>query len=75
MVNLSIVFFFEDNYLLIIDKPAGVAVHGGSGVSYGVIEQLRASRPDAKFLDKVVRLCGSWYQPLTTMFAKKGMMG
>ena len=31
--------------------------------------------PDAKFLDKVVRLCGSWYQPLTTMFAKKGMMG
>ncbi|HET8871889.1 MAG TPA: SDR family NAD(P)-dependent oxidoreductase [Aquabacterium sp.] len=31
--------------------------------------------PDAKFLDKVVRLCGSWYQPLTTMFARKGMMG
>ena len=31
--------------------------------------------PDAKFLDKVVRLFGSWYQPLTTMFAKKGMMG
>ncbi len=31
--------------------------------------------PDAKFLDKVVRLCGSWYQPLTTHFAKKGMLG
>ena len=31
--------------------------------------------PDAKFLDFVVRLCGSWYQPLTTLFAKKGMMG
>ena len=31
--------------------------------------------PDAKFLDKVVRLGGSWYQPLTTMFARKGMMG
>lgn len=47
---------FEDNHLLVIDKPAGVAVHGGSGVSYGVIEQLRASRPDAKFLELVHRL-------------------
>jgi len=47
---------FEDNHLLVIDKPAGVAVHGGSGVSYGVIEQLRAARPDAKFLELVHRL-------------------
>ncbi len=47
---------FEDTHLLIIDKPAGVAVHGGSGVSFGVIEQLRASRPDAKFLELVHRL-------------------
>lgn len=47
---------FEDNYLLVIDKPAGVAVHGGSGISYGVIEQLRAARPDAKFLELVHRL-------------------
>jgi 23S rRNA pseudouridine955/2504/2580 synthase len=47
---------YEDNHLLVIDKPAGVAVHGGSGVSYGVIEQLRASRPDAKFLELVHRL-------------------
>ncbi|WP_447123688.1 RluA family pseudouridine synthase [Glaciimonas sp. GG7] len=46
----------EDTQLLVIDKPAGVAVHGGSGVSYGVIEQLRASRPDAKFLELVHRL-------------------
>jgi len=46
----------EDAHLLIIDKPSGVAVHGGSGVSYGVIEQLRASRPDAKFLELVHRL-------------------
>lgn len=46
----------EDSHLLVIDKPAGVAVHGGSGVSYGVIEQLRASRPDAKFLELVHRL-------------------
>ncbi len=47
---------FEDAHLLVIDKPAGVAVHGGSGVSYGVIEQLRAARPDAKFLELVHRL-------------------
>ncbi len=46
----------EDAHLLIIDKPCGVAVHGGSGVSYGVIEQLRAARPDAKFLELVHRL-------------------
>jgi 23S rRNA pseudouridine955/2504/2580 synthase len=46
----------EDEHLLAIDKPAGVAVHGGSGVSFGVIEQLRRSRPDAKFLELVHRL-------------------
>ncbi|MDO9194927.1 RluA family pseudouridine synthase [Rhodoferax sp.] len=47
---------FEDEYLLAIDKPAGVAVHGGSGVSFGVIEQLRMARPQAKFLELVHRL-------------------
>lgn len=47
---------FEDDALLVIDKPAGVAVHGGSGVSFGVIEQLRAARPEAKFLELVHRL-------------------
>jgi len=47
---------FEDEALLIIDKPAGVAVHGGSGVSHGVIEQLRAARPMLKFLELVHRL-------------------
>jgi len=46
----------EDSSLLVINKPAGVAVHGGSGVSYGVIEQLRAARPQAKFLELVHRL-------------------
>ncbi len=46
----------EDEYLLAIDKPAGVAVHGGSGVSFGVIEQLRMARPAAKFLELVHRL-------------------
>lgn len=47
---------FEDEHLLAIDKPAGVAVHGGSGVSFGVIEQLRQARPDARFLELVHRL-------------------
>ena len=46
----------EDEALLAIDKPAGVAVHGGSGVSFGVIEQLRTARPGAKFLELVHRL-------------------
>ena len=47
---------FEDDHLLVIDKPSGVAVHGGSGVSFGVIEQLRQARPTAKFLELVHRL-------------------
>ena len=46
----------EDEYLIAIDKPAGVAVHGGSGVSFGVIEQLRQARPGARFLELVHRL-------------------
>ncbi len=47
---------FEDDFVLAIDKPAGVAVHGGSGVSFGVIEQLRMARPGADFLELVHRL-------------------
>ncbi|MYN13696.1 RluA family pseudouridine synthase [Pusillimonas sp. TS35] len=47
---------FEDDAMLVIDKPAGVAVHGGSGVSFGVIEQLRAARPEARFLELAHRL-------------------
>ena len=47
---------FEDDWLLAIDKPPGVAVHGGSGVSFGVIEQLRRARPAARFLELVHRL-------------------
>jgi 23S rRNA pseudouridine955/2504/2580 synthase len=46
----------EDDWLLAIDKPAGVAVHGGSGVSRGVIEQLRLERPALRFLELVHRL-------------------
>ena len=47
---------FEDDAMLVIDKPAGLAVHGGSGVTRGVIEQLRLERPKAKFLELVHRL-------------------
>ncbi|AZY48605.1 RluA family pseudouridine synthase [Bordetella avium] len=47
---------YEDDAMLVINKPAGVAVHGGSGVSFGVIEQLRAARPEARFLELVHRL-------------------
>ncbi|MBI5793449.1 MAG: RluA family pseudouridine synthase [Rhodocyclales bacterium] len=47
---------FEDEALIVIDKPSGVAVHGGSGVSFGVIEQLRRARPLAKFLELAHRL-------------------
>jgi 23S rRNA pseudouridine955/2504/2580 synthase len=47
---------FEDDYLIAINKPAGVAVHGGSGVNFGVIEQMRRARSQAKFLELVHRL-------------------
>ena len=46
----------EDEHLMAIDKPAGVAVHGGSGVSFGVIEQLRQARPLLKSLELVHRI-------------------
>jgi 23S rRNA pseudouridine955/2504/2580 synthase len=46
----------EDDWLLAIDKPAGLAVHGGSGVAFGLIEQLRRARPQARFLELVHRL-------------------
>jgi 23S rRNA pseudouridine955/2504/2580 synthase len=47
---------FEDKGFLIINKPSGLAVHGGSGVSFGVIEALRAMRPEARFLELAHRL-------------------
>ena len=46
----------EDEHMIAINKPAGVAVHGGSGVSFGVIEQLRMAHPQGKFLELVHRL-------------------
>jgi 23S rRNA pseudouridine955/2504/2580 synthase len=47
---------YEDDAIIAIDKPAGLAVHGGSGIAYGLIEQLRAARADARFLELVHRL-------------------
>jgi 23S rRNA pseudouridine955/2504/2580 synthase len=47
---------FEDDDLLVVDKPAGVAVHGGSGISSGVIEQMRAARTGLRFLELAHRL-------------------
>lgn len=47
---------YEDDALLVIDKPGGLAVHGGSGISFGVIEQLRSQNPSWKFLELVHRL-------------------
>jgi len=47
---------YEDDAILVINKPAGIAVHGGSGISKGVIEQFRSERPTAKFLELVHRL-------------------
>ncbi|MBQ0213823.1 23S rRNA pseudouridine(955/2504/2580) synthase RluC [Proteus vulgaris] len=47
---------YEDEHLMLINKPSGTAVHGGSGLSFGVIEGLRALRPEARFLELVHRL-------------------
>lgn len=47
---------YEDDCLMVVNKPAGLAVHGGSGLSFGLIEGLRALRPDARFLELVHRL-------------------
>ena len=54
LLNNSILY--EDEGLVIINKPAGIAVHGGSGISFGVIEILRAARPRASLLELVHRL-------------------
>lgn len=52
----KLVVLYEDDYLLALNKPAGTAVHGGSGISFGVIEQMRQARPEQKFLELVHRL-------------------
>ncbi|HWI14296.1 MAG TPA: pseudouridine synthase, partial [Burkholderiales bacterium] len=54
--SVPVPVLYEDDALLVVNKPAGLAVHGGSGVSFGVIEQLRHERPAAPFLELVHRL-------------------
>ena len=55
-IKAELPIVYEDDALIAIDKPAGIAVHGGSGVSFGVIEALRRQRPQAKFLELAHRL-------------------
>jgi len=54
--QLEDAILFEDKYLIVINKPSGMAVHGGSGLSYGLIEALRVLRPDERSLELVHRL-------------------
>ncbi|MBS1196911.1 MAG: ribosomal large subunit pseudouridine synthase [Proteobacteria bacterium] len=54
--RVDLPILYEDEALLVINKPDGMAVHGGSGVSFGVIEALRRQRPEAKFLELAHRL-------------------
>ena len=56
VANLEQQILFEDERLIVINKPSGMAVHGGSGLSFGLIEALRALRPDARMLELVHRL-------------------
>ncbi len=53
---LETMILFEDDALIVLNKPAGMAVHGGSGLSFGVIEALRSLRPEARFMELVHRL-------------------
>ncbi len=54
--GVHVPILFEDEELIVVDKPSGLAVHGGSGIAAGLIEQMRAARPDARFLELVHRL-------------------
>lgn len=54
--RLEAAVLYEDERLMVLNKPSGLAVHGGSGLAYGVIEALREARPDLPFLDLAHRL-------------------
>ena len=54
--NVELPIIYEDEAILVVDKPAGIAVHGGSGVSFGVIEALRRQRPQSRYLELAHRL-------------------
>ncbi len=56
VANLEKQIIFEDDLFIVLNKPSGMAVHGGSGLSFGVIEAIRALRPQAKMLELVHRL-------------------
>ncbi|GAA0499948.1 23S rRNA pseudouridine(955/2504/2580) synthase RluC [Tatumella terrea] len=56
VAQLERAVIYEDEAILVLNKPSGTAVHGGSGLNFGVIEGLRALRPDARFLELVHRL-------------------
>ncbi len=56
VASLESAVLYEDDVILVINKPSGIAVHGGSGLNFGVIEGLRALRPQARFLELVHRL-------------------
>ncbi|MFZ4536808.1 RluA family pseudouridine synthase [Propionivibrio sp.] len=55
-IKAELPIMYEDEAMLVVDKPSGIAVHGGSGVSFGVIEALRRQRPQARFLELAHRL-------------------
>lgn len=56
VAQLETCIIHEDDRIMVINKPSGIAVHGGSGLSFGLIEGLRALRPDAKFMELVHRI-------------------
>lgn len=56
VAELESQIIYEDDHMLILNKPSGLAVHGGSGLKFGAIEALRALRPQARFLELVHRI-------------------
>lgn len=66
---LADVILYEDDYILVLNKLFGTAVHGGSGLSFGVIEGLRALRPEARFFELVY--CFDWDTLGVLLVAKK----
>lgn len=66
---------YEDKHLIVIDKPAGVAVHGGSGISFGVIEQMRAAYPNDKMLELAHRIDRETSGVLILARSRKALLG
>ena len=56
VAELESCILYEDDHMLVLNKPSGTAVHGGSGLKFGAIEALRALRPQARFLELVHRI-------------------